>query len=107
VHQNGSLTDPPLEDLEGGLLILSPCPLVVLLEELVEGPRDIGEARNPSVIEINKTDKLADASYHGGVLPLHDVRNLLVVHFETLPTDVHPEELDFRLVEFAFLRIAE
>jgi hypothetical protein len=60
------------------------------------------------VIEIDKADELMDAVAPSvGSLPLHDVHNLFIVHFEPFATDIDSEEFYLFPMEFAFLRVTE
>ena len=40
------------------------------------------------VIEIHKTNEFMHASHRGGLLPIKDIGNLLVFHFESILTNV-------------------
>jgi hypothetical protein len=48
MNKDGSLTDLPFKDFEGGLLVLSPILFVVLLKQGMEGPHYVREPWNPS-----------------------------------------------------------
>jgi len=73
----------------------------------VEQSCDVGETRDPSPIEVHKSDEFPNASYQRRVLPFCDHGSLLFVHFEPMLANVDTKELDFWLMEFAFLRVAE
>ena len=107
MYKNRGLTDPPLKRFKGVLFIFGPVPFVILLEKIMQWFGDIREVGNPTSVEVDETDKFADTSNHSGGLPIHDVRNLFIVHFETLSTNVYPEEFDLLLVKFTFLRVTE
>jgi hypothetical protein len=62
---------------------------------------------NPALIKIDKTNELMDTSHSRWPLPLYDIRNLFIVHFEPFVTNIDSEELYLLLMEFAFLRVAK
>jgi hypothetical protein len=107
MNKDRSLTDTPLEDFEGSLFVFSPVPLMILLKQGVKRFRYVGKPQNPVSIKFDKTDELADTSYSHGPLPLYDICNLLIVHFEPFATNINSEELYLFLMEFTFLCIAK
>jgi len=107
MDKDGSLRNAPLQEFEGRLLVLGPLPGLILLEQVVERLCDVGEARDPSPIEVHKSNKFPNTSDQRRILPFCDYGGLLFVHFEAVATDIYSKELNFRLVELALLRVAE
>jgi hypothetical protein len=107
VNKDGSLTDMPLKDFEGSLFILGPVPLVILLKQGVKRFRYIGKPRNPASIKIDKTNELVDTLHSRRPLPLYDICDLFIVHFEPFATNIDSEELYLLLMELTFLCIAK
>jgi hypothetical protein len=106
MDEDGSLTDPPLENLEGGLFIFCPIPFMIFLEQCMERFHHVRKPRDPSVVEIDETDEFVH-THSSGLLPQHDICDLFVIHFKTLVTDIDSEEFYFLLMEFTFLCITE
>jgi hypothetical protein len=73
----------------------------------VEGFCHIGKSRNPAAVEINETNELMDTTHCCGSLPLYDVHDLFIIHFEAFTTNIDSEEFYFFLMEFAFLCVTE
>ena len=63
VDKDGSLRNAPLQEFEGRLLVFGPLPGLILLEQVVEQSRDVGETRDPSPIEVHKSNKFLNTSY--------------------------------------------
>ena len=106
MHENGSLTDSQLEKFESVLLVLGPLPGLILLEKVMQRSGDVGEAQNPSVIKVYKTDELTHPLNGGGVFPITHIGNLLVFHFESIATNVDTKKLHLFLMKFTFLQVA-
>jgi hypothetical protein len=107
VNKDGSLTDLPLQNFKGSLLIFCPVPFMVLLKQGMEGLRYIRKPRNPAAVEIDETNELADPLHSHKSLPLHNVCNLLIIHFETFVANIDPEQFYLFLVEFTLLHVTE
>jgi len=107
VDQDRSLTDLPLQGFEGGLLLLGPLPCPILLEQIMQRACDIREAQDPSSVKVHKADELSYASDRGRVFPCGNRGGLFLIHFKSALANIHTQELDFGLVEFALLQIAE
>jgi len=73
----------------------------------MEGLCDVGETRDPSLIEVHKSDEFPNASYQRQILPFCDDGGLLFIHFEPMLADIHTKKLDFRLMELTFLWVAK
>jgi hypothetical protein len=50
---------------------------------------------DPSPIEVDKSDELANHSDGGQALPNGNYRGLLIVHLEPIPTNINAQELEF------------
>jgi hypothetical protein len=97
----------PLKDFEGSLFVFGPVPLVILLKQDMKRFRYIGKPRNPALIKIDETDELLDTPHSRWSLPLYDICDLFIVHFEPFATNIDSEELYLLLMEFAFLCVAK
>jgi hypothetical protein len=107
MHQNRGLGDMPLQNFEHSLLVFGPLPGLVLLEEVMQWSCNFRKPWNPSLIEVDKSDELVNCPYRGQALPIGDDRGLLIIHFKSVPTNIDAQKLDFRLVEFTLLWVAE
>ena len=88
MYENGSLTDLPFEEFKSAMLVLSPLPRLILLEEVMQQLCNVGEVRNPLMIEIYKTDEFAHSLNRSGMLPFKHVSNLLVLHLKSILTNI-------------------
>ena len=68
---------------------------------------DIQEAQDPSLVKVHKADELSYASDRGRAFPCSNHGGLLLIYFKSILANIHAQELDFGLVEFALLQIAE
>ena len=106
MHKYGSLTDLQLEKFKGVLLVFSPLPGLILLEEVVQRLGNVSETQNPSAIKVYETDELAHPWNRGRAFPIMHVSNLFVLHLESIAANIDTKELHFFLMEFALLQIA-
>jgi hypothetical protein len=80
VNEDRSLTDLPLENFEGSLLVFGPVPFVILLKPGVERFCHVGKPWDPAVVKIDETDELADATPSS--LLLFEVEHLEIPELE-------------------------
>ena len=88
------------------LLVFSPLPGLILLEEIVQRSGNVSKAQNPLAIKIYKTDEFAHPSNRGGMFPIMHIGNLLVFHFKSIAVNIDTKELHLFLMELAFLWVA-
>src|ERR1700753_1253033 len=93
-----------LQRLEGGDFGFPPNPPDILLREVEERPRDVGEPTDESPVEVDEAQELLY------ILPVHRCRpgsdpgDLHRVHPDGVVRDDNPEVLNRRLLKLAFLR---